>query len=81
MDTRFTYSNRGVNVLGEDDALGLDDEEVDELLAVVQEALERSLGDGEVLSRPELGSQAFAEGHLSGELRSARNYFTISCVV
>ena len=41
-------SNSDVDVLGEDDALGLNDEEIDKLLNIVKETLKRSLGDGEV---------------------------------
>lgn len=66
-----TYSNCDVDVLGEDDALRLNHEEVDELLNIVCQALERSLGDGEVLARPELGSESLANSQLSRSLRSS----------
>lgn len=59
-------SNGNVDILGEDNALGLDDEEVDELLNIVEQALKRGLGDGEVLSGPELRSKALSKNKLSG---------------
>ena len=61
-------SNSNVDVLSKDDALRLDHEEVDELLDIVEETLKRSLGDGEVLARPELGSETLSNRKLSSNL-------------
>jgi hypothetical protein len=68
-----TYSNGCVHVLGEHNPLGLDNEEVDELLNIVQQALERSLGDGEVLARPELGGQTATKGKLPSNFGRGSN--------
>lgn len=56
------------DVLDEDDTLELDDEEVDELLGVVQEALKGLLGDDEVLARSHLGGNAIAKESLAYNL-------------
>jgi hypothetical protein len=69
----FTYSNGCVHVLGEHNPLGLNNEEVDELLNIVQQALERGLGDGEVLARPELGGQTPTKGKLPSDFRRGSN--------
>jgi hypothetical protein len=66
-----TYSSSGIHVLGENYALRLNDEEVDELLNIVEQTLERGLGDGEVLTRPELGGKATAKCQLSSNLCSS----------
>jgi hypothetical protein len=65
----LTYSNGNIDVLSEDNTLGLDDEEVDELLNIVGHTLQRGLGNGEVLARPELRGKATAESELSDNLR------------
>lgn len=61
-------SNSDVDVLGEDDALRLDDEEVDKLLDIVQETLQGRLGNSEVLARPELGCNTLSKSSLSSDL-------------
>jgi hypothetical protein len=66
----WTYSNGNVDVLGEHNALRLDDEEVNKLLDIVGHALKRGLRDGEVLARPELRGKATSESRLSDNLRS-----------
>lgn len=63
-----TYTNRCPDVLGEDDALELNHKEVDELLKVVEEALERLLGDGQVFARSHPGSQAISKQRFSSNL-------------
>jgi hypothetical protein len=60
VDRVFTYQHRSPDVLSEQNTLELNDEEVDELLCIVQGALERLFGDDEVLLRPHLGCDAFA---------------------
>lgn len=61
-------SNGNVNILSKDNALGLDNEEVDKLLDIVQETLQRCFGDGEVLARPELGGETLSKSELSSNL-------------
>lgn len=63
-----TYADRGIDILGEQDALGFDHKEVGELFNIISETLERSLLDGEVLTRSELGSEALANSKLSSKL-------------
>ena len=50
-----TYSSRDTDVLGEQDALRLDDEEVDELVDIADHGVEGLLGNGVVLARAKLG--------------------------
>lgn len=50
----------------------LNDEEVDELLDIICQALERGLGDGKVLSGAELGGQTPSDSQLSSNLRGSR---------
>lgn len=64
----ITYSNGDVDVLSKDNTLGLDDEEVDELLSIVGHALKRCLGDGKVLAWPELRGETTSESQLSNNL-------------
>ena len=64
----FTYSTCGIDVLGEHDALRLNDKEVDQLLEVVHGTLKRGLRDGEVLTRPELRGKTTSESQLSSNL-------------
>lgn len=66
-----TYANSDVDVLGEDNTLRLDDEEVDELLEIIRHALERGLWNGEVLSWPKLGGEATSNGQLPRDLGSS----------
>lgn len=61
----ITYCNRDVDVLGEENPLRFDDEEVDQLLHVVKESLEGGLGDGHVLPWADLGCEALALAHSS----------------
>ena len=67
-----TYGDGGVHILGEQDALRLNDKEVGELLNVIGEALKRCLLDGEVLARSELGSESLADRELSSKFCSSR---------
>lgn len=71
VESKQTYSTSGIHIFGEHYALGLNDEEVDKLLDIVQEAFKRSFGNCVVLSRPELGSQTLAESQVSGSFRGS----------
>lgn len=51
-----TYSTRGENVLGKENALGLNNEEVEELVDVSDEAVERFARHGVVSAGTDLGS-------------------------
>ena len=64
----MTYGNGGPDVLGEEDALELNDEEVDKLLDVASEALESLTGNGVVLPGTHGGRKALAENELAGKL-------------
>ena len=66
-----TYSNGDVDVLGENDTLGLDDEEVDKLLEIIRQALERGLWNREVLSWPKLRGEATSDSELPRDLGSS----------
>lgn len=61
-------SDGNVNVLSKDNALGLDNEEVDELLNIVKQTLERRLRDSKVLAGPELGSETLSDCQLASDL-------------
>ena len=63
-----TYTNSSVDVLSEQDALELNDEEVDQLLQVTSHAVQSLARDGVVLLWPHLGSHALAERHPTGNL-------------
>lgn len=67
------YSKRNVDVLGEDDPLKLDDEEVDQLLDVVGEALKRGLVDRVVLAGADLSSETIAKGSLADDFGCGGN--------
>jgi hypothetical protein len=47
----WTYQKSGPDVLSKEDALELDDEKVEQLLHVIEEALKGFLGNSEVLAR------------------------------
>ena len=66
--TRKTYSDRSPDVLGKEDALRLDDEEVDELVDVAKERIQCLPGNGIVLSGAELGGEARVQQGLTRDL-------------
>jgi hypothetical protein len=74
-DTYFgcTHKKCCPDVLNEHDALELDDEEVDQLLSIVQEALQRLLGDDEVLLWSHPGCNAISKDCLACDLSSSSN--------
>lgn len=63
-----TYSGRSIDILGEEDALGLDDEEVDKLVHVANELVEGFPRNRVVLAGAELGREAVAQEDLPGDL-------------
>ena len=63
-----TYQKGCPEVLHEDDALELNNEEIDELLSVVQESLERLFGNDEVLLRSHLRGDAISQHSLACNL-------------
>jgi hypothetical protein len=63
-----TYGKGGVDVLGEEDSLRLDDEEVDELVHITNPSIEVLPRNGVVLARSELGGQAVFENGLTSNL-------------
>ena len=64
----FPYQKSCPEVLDEDDALELNDEEVDELLRIVQEALKGFLGNDEVLLWSHLRSNTISKHCLACNL-------------
>jgi hypothetical protein len=73
-----TYANGSPDVLGEDDALELNDEEVEELLNIVEEALERLLGDDKILAGTHASGQAISENRMAGNLSCGSDYASVS---
>lgn len=65
---RSTYSTRNEQVLGKDDLLSLNDEEVDELMDISNQRVESLLGNGVVLLWANLGSETGGEESLSNSL-------------
>lgn len=63
-----TYSNRNPDVLGKQNALGLDDEKVDDVGNIAHEGFQSLLGNGIVLARAELGCETIVENKLSSNL-------------
>lgn len=63
-----THSNSGPDILGEEDALELDDEEVDQLLKVTSNGLESLARDGVVFPGAHAGGKALAEHKLTDNL-------------
>lgn len=63
-----TYSSRDTNVLGEEDALALNDEKVGELVDIADKGVDSLTGDGVVSAGAELGSDAVVKDKLAGSL-------------
>lgn len=63
-----THSNGGPDVLSEEDALELNDEEVDELLNIAGDALKSLARNCVVLPGAQLGGKALAENEVAGKL-------------
>lgn len=62
------YRSGNRDVLGENNALGLNDEEVDQLVDVANENIESLPGDGVISSGTELAGDARVHNHLAGDL-------------
>lgn len=60
MEQEVAYQDGDPDILGEQDALEFDDEEVDELLGIIEGALERLLGNDEVLAGTEFARKTTA---------------------
>jgi hypothetical protein len=63
-----TYSGRSIDILGEQHALRLDDEEVDEFVDVPDQGIEGFTRDRVVLAGAELGREAIVQEGLPGDL-------------
>lgn len=64
----WTYDSRGGDILGKHDTLGLNDEEVDQLVHISYHAIERLSRNHVVLARAELGSEAVLNHQLPNDL-------------
>lgn len=63
-----TYSGGSSDVLGKDDSLGLNDEEVDELVDVPNKGIQSLTGNCVVSSRANLGGQTVVKNDLAEDL-------------
>jgi hypothetical protein len=63
-----TYSNGGPDILGEENTLELNDEEVDELLNITSDALEGLAGNCVVFSGAHLGGKTLTEDKVANKL-------------
>lgn len=66
-----THSNSGPDILREEDALELDNEEVNQLLKVTSNGLESLARDGVVFPGAHAGGKALAEHKLTNDLSSS----------
>lgn len=64
----LAYKDGGPDVLGEEDTLELNDEEVDKLLDVASDVVESLAGNGVVLPGTHAGCETLAEDELAGKL-------------
>lgn len=69
-----TYGDCGINILCIEDALALNDEEVEKLLDIVQAGLERLLGNGVVLARTHLRGKTVIKQKLAGNLKGSGDW-------
>jgi len=67
------YSSRDKDVLGEDNALSLNDKEVDELVKIANQSIKGLLGKCVVLSWAELRGQTSTQNSLSDGLSEDRD--------
>lgn len=65
-----TYSDGGGDILSEQNPLGLDDKEVDELMNIANQSIESLPRNGIVLSGTELSREAVVQDGLAGDLGS-----------
>jgi ketopantoate reductase len=73
-----TYANSSPDVFGEDNALELDHEEVDELLKVIEEAFKRLLWDDKVFAGTHAGGQTVSKESMAQDLSRSRDYEMVS---
>lgn len=69
----YTYSQRSPDVLGEDDALSLDDEEVNQLMNIADQDVKGLARNGVVTTRPELTGNTSVHDSLPGGLSGNGN--------
>lgn len=70
----FSYSNGVDDILGEQDALELDQEKVHQLRDVLEHGLGGFLGDGVIATRPERASDALLEDDMARDLHGGGHY-------
>lgn len=63
-----TNRSRSIDILREQDALSLNHKEVDKLMDIANDSIERLLGHGIVLARSELGCKAVVHEGFTGSL-------------
>lgn len=68
-----THHRRGEDVLGEEDTLGLNDEEVEKLVDVANQGIQRLARYGEVLAGTQLRRQSLAHDGLANNLGENRH--------
>jgi len=69
----MTHSGGCRHVLNKEDALGLNDKKVDELVDVANNGVQGLFGHGVVAARAGLTSEAVVEGHLAGDFGGNRH--------
>lgn len=69
----YSYRSGSRDVLGENDALGLNDEEVNELVDIANQNIEGLAGDGVVAAGPELAGDACVHNQLACNLGGDRD--------
>jgi hypothetical protein len=75
-----TYGKGRVNVLSINNALGLDDEEVEELLEFINASLDRLSGNGPVLLGAHLGGKTVVEQDLANDFKTSSDCGIVSWV-
>lgn len=68
-----TYRSRSIDVLGEQDTLAFNNEEVDKFVNIANEHVKGLLGDGVVFPWAKLGREAVVHESLSSDLSSNRD--------
>lgn len=68
-----THNRRGEDVLGEEDTLSLNDEEVEKLVDVADQGIERLARHGKVLAGAQLRRQSLAHDGLANNLGENRH--------
>lgn len=76
-----TYSTSDNDVLGEDNTLSLNDEEVDELLNIIERRLHCLLGDLVVLAWADRGCEAGTQADLACDFGHGNDYESVIIVL